>query len=271
MYIFIDWFIIHDEKKCESWDSKILWYYVYIYISTYSSHAITKCANIWNMPLKGPTDPGSIYLHPSDDLYHCVSSQGVTFPAMMAMWARWAPPLERSRLMTISGQGSNFGAFFALPLTGYICQTLGWPAVFYICGEQGDTQTPTSQKSWQTLWTNPCLISRSCALKRFFFASQGVWVASGPSFGFPWSLTTPEHIAESAKRREVTSLTPLDLRLDKGLLRRCLVRRAAHVTQSFISRAAVNSTQTDGVAISSKGSSLSSKTVNNISSGNVTV
>lgn len=54
----------------------------------------------------------------------------------MAMWARWAPPLERSRLMTISGQGSNFGAFFALPLTGYICQTLGWPAVFYICGEQ---------------------------------------------------------------------------------------------------------------------------------------
>ena len=63
--------------------------------------------------------------------------QGVTFPAMMAMWARWAPPLERSRLMALSGSGSNFGAFLALPLTGYICQTLGWPAVFYICGEGG--------------------------------------------------------------------------------------------------------------------------------------
>lgn len=81
-------------------------------------------------------------LHSSDDLMLCFS-KGVTFPAMMAMWARWAPPLERSRLMTISGQGSNFGAFFALPLTGYICQTLGWPAVFYICGEGGDTQTQT--------------------------------------------------------------------------------------------------------------------------------
>uniref|UniRef100_UPI003AAB7B69 sialin n=1 Tax=Centroberyx gerrardi TaxID=166262 RepID=UPI003AAB7B69 len=63
--------------------------------------------------------------------------EGVTFPAMMAMWARWAPPLERSRLMTLSGAGANFGAFVALPLTGYICQTLGWPAVFYLCGGAG--------------------------------------------------------------------------------------------------------------------------------------
>ncbi|XP_056875923.1 sialin isoform X1 [Takifugu flavidus] len=63
--------------------------------------------------------------------------EGVTFPAMMALWTRWAPPLERSRLMTFSGSGANFGAFVALPLTGYICQTLGWPAVFYICGGVG--------------------------------------------------------------------------------------------------------------------------------------
>ncbi|XP_059205309.1 sialin [Centropristis striata] len=63
--------------------------------------------------------------------------EGVTFPAMMSMWARWAPPLERSRLMTLSGSGGNFGAFVSLPLTGFICQTLGWPAVFYFCGGAG--------------------------------------------------------------------------------------------------------------------------------------
>lgn len=63
--------------------------------------------------------------------------EGVTFPAMMAIWARWAPPLERSRLMTFSGSGANFGAFVALPLTGLICETLGWPAVFYLCGGGG--------------------------------------------------------------------------------------------------------------------------------------
>ncbi|XP_071356297.1 sialin isoform X1 [Trachinotus anak] len=63
--------------------------------------------------------------------------EGVTFPAMMAMWARWAPPMERSRLMTLSGSGASFGTFLALPLTGFICQTLGWPAVFYLCGGAG--------------------------------------------------------------------------------------------------------------------------------------
>uniref|UniRef100_H2LU42 Sialin n=1 Tax=Oryzias latipes TaxID=8090 RepID=H2LU42_ORYLA len=70
--------------------------------------------------------------------------EGVTFPAMMAMWARWAPPLERSRLTTLSGSGSSFGAFLALPLTGYICEQLGWPAVFYICGGAGCF--------WAVLW-----------------------------------------------------------------------------------------------------------------------
>lgn len=111
--------------------------------------------------------------------------------------------------------------------------------------------------------SNPCLMSHSCALKRFFFVLQGAWDVSGPSFGLLWSPMTPEHIAESAKRREVTSLTPLDLRLDKKLLHRCRVRHAVHVTQPFvhvISRAAVNSTQINSVAITSKGSSLSSKT-----------
>ncbi|KAM4538955.1 sialin [Odontesthes bonariensis] len=63
--------------------------------------------------------------------------EGVTFPAMMAMWARWAPPLERSRLMTLSGSGASFGAFLALPLTSFICETLGWPAVFYLSGGAG--------------------------------------------------------------------------------------------------------------------------------------
>lgn len=31
--------------------------------------------------------------------------QGVTFPAMHAIWAKWAPPAERSRLTTITYAG----------------------------------------------------------------------------------------------------------------------------------------------------------------------
>lgn len=38
--------------------------------------------------------------------YFCISQQGVTFPAMHAMWAFWAPPMERSRLLTIAYTGN---------------------------------------------------------------------------------------------------------------------------------------------------------------------
>lgn len=37
----------------------------------------------------------------------CVCLQGVTFPAMYTMWAAWAPPMERSRLLTISYIGTQ--------------------------------------------------------------------------------------------------------------------------------------------------------------------
>ncbi|TRY97193.1 hypothetical protein DNTS_015798 [Danionella cerebrum] len=63
--------------------------------------------------------------------------EGVTFPAMHAMWASWAPPLERSRLLTISYTGAQLGTVVALPLSGQICFYLDWTYVFYIFGAVG--------------------------------------------------------------------------------------------------------------------------------------
>ncbi|XP_017320087.1 sialin [Ictalurus punctatus] len=63
--------------------------------------------------------------------------EGVTFPAMHAMWASWAPPLERSRLLTISYAGAQLGTVVALPLSGQICFYLDWTYVFYIFGAIG--------------------------------------------------------------------------------------------------------------------------------------
>uniref|UniRef100_A0A8D0FHH3 Solute carrier family 17 member 4 n=1 Tax=Strix occidentalis caurina TaxID=311401 RepID=A0A8D0FHH3_STROC len=59
------------------------------------------------------------------------------FPAQYTLWAKWAPPLERSRLMNIADAGCTFGTFFALLVAGIICQSLGWPFVFYIFGAVG--------------------------------------------------------------------------------------------------------------------------------------
>lgn len=89
-------------------------------------------------------------------------AEGVTFPAMHAMLARWIPPEERSKFAAIvyAGKdfycfffvlqkklfnellflGSNFGSVVSFPLSGWLC-TLewggGWPLCFYLFGGLG--------------------------------------------------------------------------------------------------------------------------------------
>lgn len=91
-----------------------------------------------------------------------VCIQGVTYPACHGIWSKWAPPLERSRLATISFcgkqddkakangawktseevnstlsfvSGSYAGAVIAMPLAGILVQYSGWSSVFYVYGE----------------------------------------------------------------------------------------------------------------------------------------
>ncbi|XP_039293719.1 sialin [Nilaparvata lugens] len=60
--------------------------------------------------------------------------EGVTYPAMHGLWSRWAPPAERSRLVTITLSGSYIGTVCALPLSGALAETQRWSAIFYIFG-----------------------------------------------------------------------------------------------------------------------------------------
>jgi len=73
--------------------------------------------------------------------------EGVTFPAMHAMWSSWAPPLERSKLCTLSYAGLQLGTILGLPITGVLCASEfwgGWPSVFYIFGAVG--------VAWFVIW-----------------------------------------------------------------------------------------------------------------------
>ncbi|XP_065897733.1 sialin-like [Dysidea avara] len=63
--------------------------------------------------------------------------EGVTFPALNAMLGKWAPPLERSVMATIVITGPNVGNIIAFPLSGILCDTMGWPWVFYLFGSVG--------------------------------------------------------------------------------------------------------------------------------------
>jgi len=63
--------------------------------------------------------------------------EGLTFPSLQAIWYKWAPPLERSVLPTISFSGVFIGTVLGLSLSGVITHSLGWEWVFYIFGLLG--------------------------------------------------------------------------------------------------------------------------------------
>ncbi|XP_069162723.1 sialin isoform X3 [Procambarus clarkii] len=66
--------------------------------------------------------------------------EGVTFPAMNSLMAKWVPPLERSKMSSLVYAGAQFGTVISLPISGLLCQSSflgGWPAVFYVFGVLG--------------------------------------------------------------------------------------------------------------------------------------
>ena len=60
--------------------------------------------------------------------------EGVTFPALQAMTARWIPLKERSSFIARTYFGTVFGLVITFPLCGFIIDRYGWEAAFYVIG-----------------------------------------------------------------------------------------------------------------------------------------
>ncbi|XP_045353126.1 sodium-dependent phosphate transport protein 4 isoform X3 [Leopardus geoffroyi] len=73
----------------------------------------------------------------SNDVPNSLPAEGSIFGGQHALWERWGPPHERSRLCTLALSGMMLGTFAIILLGGIISQTLGWPFVFYIFGGIG--------------------------------------------------------------------------------------------------------------------------------------
>jgi len=58
----------------------------------------------------------------------------VAFPAMTGSWGAWAPPLEKTQLNGIYVSGASIGTLVIFTLAGYVADSLGWEAVFYVTG-----------------------------------------------------------------------------------------------------------------------------------------
>ena len=47
--------------------------------------------------------------------------EGVTFPAMHAIWGAWAPAMERTQLTLLTYAGLHLGTVIAQPISGKLC------------------------------------------------------------------------------------------------------------------------------------------------------
>ncbi|XP_053378608.1 uncharacterized transporter slc-17.2-like [Mercenaria mercenaria] len=62
------------------------------------------------------------------------------FPAMHAMWGRWAPKMERSKLTTLCYAGTTLGNVLTFSTSGLLCAygfDNGWGSIFYVTGGLG--------------------------------------------------------------------------------------------------------------------------------------
>jgi len=69
--------------------------------------------------------------------------EGVTYPSMHAMLSTWAPPLERSKMVTSVYAGAQIGTVLAMPISGLLSD-FSWESVFYVFGALGIV--------WAVMW-----------------------------------------------------------------------------------------------------------------------
>uniref|UniRef100_A0A0K0F7P0 Vesicular glutamate transporter (inferred by orthology to a D. melanogaster protein) n=1 Tax=Strongyloides venezuelensis TaxID=75913 RepID=A0A0K0F7P0_STRVS len=84
--------------------------------------------------------PIALYYHPSTDGVVVALqiaqglSLGIAYPCMHGVWRYFAPPLERSKLVTTTFTGAYLGVMIGLPLSAILVSYISWSAPFYFYG-----------------------------------------------------------------------------------------------------------------------------------------
>ena len=61
--------------------------------------------------------------------------EGVSFPSLHAMTARWIPKASRTNFIARSYFGTTLGLVITFPLCGFLIDSFGWESAFYVIGE----------------------------------------------------------------------------------------------------------------------------------------
>jgi ACS family sodium-dependent inorganic phosphate cotransporter len=64
-------------------------------------------------------------------------AEAATFPAVIALFARWLPPTERSRAVALQLGGIPVGTIVGLSAAGGVVAAYGWAAMFWLFGAAG--------------------------------------------------------------------------------------------------------------------------------------
>ncbi|XP_072381509.1 sialin-like isoform X1 [Diabrotica undecimpunctata] len=109
--------------------------------------------------------------------------EGVTYPCIHAIWSRWAPPLERSRLATIAFSGSYIGTVVSMPLCSILASTLGWSSIFYFFGTVGLIWC----LAWMVIVTDSPEDDRHITEQELKYIINSLEAKSSKKMKIPWS------------------------------------------------------------------------------------
>jgi ACS family sodium-dependent inorganic phosphate cotransporter len=114
--------------------------------------------------------------------------EGVNFPSIHSLTARWTLPSERARVLSVNYSGMYVGTVAALSASPLIIKSLGWPALFYISGALG--------AAWVVVWMRmaadrPEASSRIGAAELELIMSMRT--AAPRALRVPWAAIAREH------------------------------------------------------------------------------
>ena len=149
--------------------------------------------------------------------------EAAVFPASINMIGRWVPAANRSRAVAMLGSGLSLGTMIALPVTGWLVRSSGWPMPFYAFGAIGlvwaviwfakvgpgrgvEPETPTEHRTipWNRILATPAvwaiIVNHFCNnwslyvllawLPSYFKATFGVSLANaGLLSAAPWLVS----------------------------------------------------------------------------------
>ena len=144
--------------------------------------------------------------------------EAAVFPASMNMIGRRVPVLQRSRAVALVTSSLYAGTVFALPVTGWLVQSYGWPVPFFLFGAIG--------LLWATVW-----------FARVEVGSDIEAPASAEPTPIPWDRLLK--LSGGLGHRRRSFLQQLAVVLDECLvaqLRRAHLRRQSHERRPAVRR-----------------------------------